>query len=398
MRHTWILIAALLLALPGVALATPAPSAFSGENDLGVPRGEFRYAQQGLDLLYHRRYPDALQLFEEASLDYPDSPLAPLGRALVYQAWMYENQDFAWQRVYEQERADTARLLQQRLRSGHLRAWTLFMQGTHLGMDAMHDVRTDNYLAAFNKGWEAVQAMKKVERLAPDFAEVQLALGLYNYWRSALADQVSFLPDAGDQREAGIAQMKYARDHGTLASGPAGLALAYSYFDERRYPEAIAEAERVMADYPGSVITGLTLARLYRRERQHARAVDLLAGLRASSPDAPLVRYELAQALYRSRRWQSARREFSNFLNTRPGARRKASTEYRLAQLARRDRDWTEALCWADSALQTRPDYSAARRLRSRIVRDQRRAAAAPRRTKQLRGKSGGFVELTSPR
>ena len=81
--------AALLFALLLAPLAaeagagSPISKTFTGENPLGVQRAEFRFAQEGMELIYQRRYLEALERFEVAGIDFPNSPLGPVGRSLV---------------------------------------------------------------------------------------------------------------------------------------------------------------------------------------------------------------------------------------------------------------------------------------------------------------------------
>ena len=87
---------AFVLLLPGLALASESPSGknFDGKNPLGVSRGEFAATQEGMDLIYQRRYQDALHHFERMGFEFPASPVGPIGRALVYQSEMFEDYNF----------------------------------------------------------------------------------------------------------------------------------------------------------------------------------------------------------------------------------------------------------------------------------------------------------------
>ena len=83
---------AVTMLVPASALAgrrSPSGKNFTGENPIGVSRAQFAATQEGMDLIYQRRYPEALQVFEEAGIDFPDSPLGPIGRSLVWQAIMF---------------------------------------------------------------------------------------------------------------------------------------------------------------------------------------------------------------------------------------------------------------------------------------------------------------------
>ena len=104
---------ALALVVPSVASAGTrlySGREFTGKNPLGVDRDLFARTQDGLELLYLRRYDESLQVFERIGVDYPESPVRHVGRAVVYQARMFENMDYANERQYLQEHAEAERL------------------------------------------------------------------------------------------------------------------------------------------------------------------------------------------------------------------------------------------------------------------------------------------------
>ena len=368
--------------------------AFTGENPLSVPRAEFRAAQEGMELLYQRRYLESLEVFEVAGVDFPDSPLGAIGRSLVYQAMMLENFDYAHDRAYDSELAEAKDKLRGALRKGDRRAWTYFLQAVHLGVDAMYQVRMGEYLSAFNKAWDALECIKKVQRLAPKFVDVQLGLGLYNYWRTAITEKAPYLPKFGEHRAEGLAQMKLARDKGLLASVPASIALTYSYMESRNWSAALAEGAWAQQRYPQSIINEMTIGRVHRVKKDWPAALNSFSRVLEIDPENKRVWFHIAEAHYKSRRNNgAAMKSYLRYLQTEPHDEYRAHTYYRIGLLERRARRYEEAISWLEKAVALRPKFKLAVTRLDQVRQEQARRSSggllAPQPGRQSQRRTG---------
>jgi tetratricopeptide (TPR) repeat protein len=356
---------AVLMLVPATSFAgrrSPSGKNFTGENPLGVSRAQFAATQEGMDLLYQRRYPESLQVFEEAGIDFPDSPLGPVGRSLVWQAIMFENYDFTHERAYITEYGDAKdRLKRARRGSGEPKAWLDFLEAVHLGVDAMWDIRHESYLPAFDKAWDAIELVKKVERAEPDFVDVQLATGMYDYWRTAITEQVGNLPSFGDHRAEGLAKMQRAKKEGLLARGPASLVLTYTYLDQRDYDAAIAEGKWAREAYPDNLLNELTLGRVYRRARKWEEALASFDRVLEIDPNNKRVLFHIGEVHYKSRRNNpAAKASYERYLATKPIPAYESHTLYRLGMIERRARRYDEAIAYLERAVEIDPKFKTA--------------------------------------
>jgi tetratricopeptide (TPR) repeat protein len=384
------------LCAPGLAFGrrgTVSGKDFTGENPLGVPRAEFRAAQDGMDLIYQRRYKESLQVFEVAGVDFPDSPLGPAGRAVVWQAVMYENYNFDHDRAYRGEYADGMERVRRGRRDSSRKAWNEFLEAVLLGMDAMFDIRHGEFLGAFNKAWEAMERVKSVQRLAPDFHDVQLALGMYNYWRTAITESVDGLPTFGDKRDEGLAQMIIARDQGWLAKAPASLVLTYSYLEKKDYKLAIAEAESVRADYPTNVLVETTLGRVYRKAKRYPDSLAAFDRVLALDPRSARVWFHIGETHYSAKNNNDGARDaYDKYLATGPADEYRAHTYYRLGMLEKRARKYDEAIAWFQQAIDTFPKFKKSKkRLEETLIEKTRKDSRTPEGPRKGGG-SGGKV------
>lgn len=387
-RARW---AALLIPLT-LALAFPAHArstgrsgtSFSGANPLNVSRAEFASAQDGMELIYQRRYSESLEVFEEAGIDFPDSPLGPVGRALVYQARMFENYSFTLEREYLSEYAEAEVKIKRALRKSHgkRRAWIYFLQAVHLGLHATYDIRHNKYLSAFDKGWDALELIKKIERIAPEFHDAQLGLGLYNYWRTVITERVDILPKFGDHREEGLRQMRIAKEKGYLAKAPSCFILTYSYLEQKNYSAAIAEVEWGRKRYPDNLLMELFAGQVYVSAKKFPEARAALDRVRQIDPTNTRVWFHFGEMHYKSKRNNRAATEsYLRYLESNPPPEYRAFAYYRIGMIERRARKWDEAIRWLEKAVQTWPKLKqAVKRLEeTRAARTGKTSRSSPR-------------------
>lgn len=396
-------ILAVLLAVPSTADArfrNKSGKNFSGENPLDVPRAEFRNAQEGMELIYQRRMGDALDVFESTAIDFPDSPLGPLGIAIVYQAIMFENYDFSLDKAYLQESAEAQKRFDRVARSRDKKAWNLFLLAVHQGVSAMYHVRHNDYLTGFNLAWEALENVKKVERMAPEFHDVQLALGLYNYWRTAYTEKIDFLPKFGEHRAEGLAQMLHAKENGLLAPAPASLALTYSYMESKDYDAALKEALWARERYPTSVLNEMTISRVYRHLKKFDEALGALKIAQEIAPECARLWWQVGETHYKSRRNnEEAKSAFLKYLESDPLPEYTAHALYRLGLVERRQRDYEMAIHYLEKAVATYPKFKTASKKLAQVQaeRDKRADESKKRRERTRTRKAKPKGTLNTP-
>ncbi len=355
------LLVAVVLALPATSFAGPrlySDREFTGENPLGVDRHLFARTQDALELMYQRRYDESLQAFERIGVDYPESPVQSVGRAVVYQARMFENFDYAYDRQYRQEYADSERLFRALGRSPDNKAWIYFLKAVHEGLDAMYLVRHREYVSGLNKAWDALEKIQKVEKMAPEFKDVQFALGLYNFWRTAITEQADYLPTFGDHKAEGLAQIRQARDHGLLAPAPAGLALAYSYMENKDWTKATESIQWVQKRYPGNVMSEMTAGRIHRLAKRYDEAEEVLLAITKFAPDNDRVWFHIGETRYRSRKKNNGAYDaYERYLSSDPIDEYKAHTYYRMGLVKRRLRHYDEAIVLLQKAVELSPKW-----------------------------------------
>lgn len=303
------------------AVAPPPPSASTwpanvvrGANVLGMDVDLVGRCNEAIASLYKRDYTAAKQRFESLSGDPRVPGMAPVGQALVWQSLMLENFDFRYESqyllAYKKSRAE----LDAALAAPGQEGLENFLLAGILGVDAIHTLRKGDYLVALNRGYEAMKAVHRSQDAAPGFVDTLLGDGIYNYWRTVVTMSSSLLPDFGDHRVEGIAQMSKVEREGIFLAPAATMALTFTWMEEREYKRALASALKNRAAYPNNVINNLLIGRIYLSLRKYDSSEQALRQVLRVAPDNQRAHYYLGRVHLRQRRYAEAMTAINTYL------------------------------------------------------------------------------------
>lgn len=286
---------------------------------------------QTVELIYERKYPEAKRYIDEVQAYWPGVGIAPFGAALMYQALMFENFDFRYERQYTLAAEAATEELRRGLSTPGNDVLERFFLAAIQGIDAIHALRKGEYLAALNKAIAGMGDLKKVEETAPDFVDARLGDGLYLYWRSAITEQSSALPDFPDQRAAGVDAMKDVEKNGIFLRFGASLSLAYAYLEQKDYKLALDRCLYIRARYPGNVVNNMTLGRVYTALKRPNDALRIYDEILAAYPENQRSWYHKGVVYTELGRYPEAQAALETYLRfTEPPSDARAQAHFRL--------------------------------------------------------------------
>lgn len=320
------------------------PMTYIGAEWLDMDPEFVQGCRTGVHLVYLRQYNKARAHFQALGKAFPNSAVAEVIEVLVWQALMLENFDFKYENQYQLASKKSKQKLQEAMLVSGNDAWEYFLLAGLLGIDSIHAMRHDDFVVALNRGYEAMKAVKKVKTLAPNFKDMLLGDGLFNYWVSVISMSSKLIPDTGDNRKLGISQMMTVEEQGVFLGPPATLGLTFTWIEEGKKDKALASALKAHASYPDNVVNNLVLGRIYMYSKKYADADRIYDQVLAASPKNQRVHYYKARLYLRWNKLPQAKTAFDNYLAfTDIGTEERAWALYYKGSLMYRQKNYAEA-------------------------------------------------------
>ncbi len=330
---------------PSFAADALPQQALDGAEQLGLDPRFVHRVQQGLEMLYLRRYEGARDHFAALETEWPGTAMRNVADVLVWQALMMENFDFRYDKQYwTASKAARGDLEAARAVAGN-EAWEALLYATVFGIESIHTMRQGGYVSALKLAFQAMDEIEACRAAAPKFVDLTLADGLYNYWRSAVTMHNKMLPDFGDHRAQGLAQMQSVEANGVFVRPMATLSLAFSFWESGELSKAATYTAKNRAAYPDNVINNLVSGMLFTSMRRYDDAIVQCDRVLEVDPKNTRVHYWKGLALLKSNRVPEATSELQTYL-TAPDleVEQRSYGHYRLGQAYEREKSWAAAM------------------------------------------------------
>jgi hypothetical protein len=254
---------------------------------------------EGYEALYNLDYEGARRRFEEMSRLFPDHPagaqsyaaslwLQHLNQSSRLKASLYSNDSY----TSNKEKADpklvanfrqwarrAKTLSEARLRLNSADAEALYFLGATEGLESAFAAAVERrYLAALRNGSRAVNRHQAVLKIAPDYRDAELTIGLYNYIVGSLPLSLKIMAGTIGYRgskKRGLETLERVAKDGRWARDLARVLLMDLYKREKRWKDAASLAIDLSSRYPRNYIFKLQIA--------DALSTDLASKLQKSS-------------------------------------------------------------------------------------------------------------------
>lgn len=337
---------------------------YIGAEALGLPVEFVADSRTGLELIYKRDYKGAKTHFGTLNQTYPESAVGLVGDGLIWQALMLENFDFRYEPQYQLAFRNAKTRLEGALQAPGNDAWENFLMAGVMGIEAVHATRRGEFVSALSQGYEAMRTLSRARELAPNFSDLLMGDGLYNYWRSVVTLNSKVLPDFEDKRAEGIAQLNRVEHEGVFLSAPATMALTFTYMEEGDLRKALLCAQKNYRAYPDNVINNMLLARIHLYMRHYPQAENSLNEVLADAPDNQRAHYYLGLVYSRTRRLDQAIAAMDRYLAFAEVPKEYRSTAlYRQGTFYYRKQQYARAVDYYEQAWKMDRHKGARRRL-----------------------------------
>lgn len=315
-----------------------------GYEQLGLEPALVHEIRAGLDLVYGRKYKEAREHFDTVDERWPEATMSSAIQALVWQALMLENFDFRYDDQYWVASAQAKEDLTAALEKPGYEGWEHFLMAGMVGIEAIHTIRKEKYLPALTLAFEAMDHAQKSREAEPEFVDLMLADGLYNYWRTVITEKSKVLPDFGDHKEEGIEQMRHCESHAIFIGPAATLSLTFTWLEEHNMKRATTTTGRNYRQYPDSVINNLLLGQVQTYTRKFDRAHETWARVLEVAPSNNRAHYWRGVTYLRQNDQENAEASLRRYLESdHIEGWQKSYGYWRLGQTLYRQRKYPDA-------------------------------------------------------
>jgi len=167
----------------------------------------------------------------------------------ILQSQMQDYKSLKWQDSFYAH-IDSALIFSKREYQKNRQSLPLFVQGAAIGYKSFHKAKTNNYIQSFLLAQESVEILKQVIERDSLFYDAYVGIGNYYYWRSKILEHLTWLPLVKDRRQEGIKLLLQCAENGELSKWASISNLAWIYIKEKEYTQAVAWAEKGLAQFP----------------------------------------------------------------------------------------------------------------------------------------------------
>jgi len=273
----------LLLTLVSLAVTGVSGQEINKSADTAMSRLD-KLRAEGNEALYNLDYEGARRRFTEMTRLFPDHPagaqsyaaslwLQHLNQSWQLKASLYNNEAYASNKdkadpktvtEFRQWARRAKALSEAKLRLNSTDPEALYFLGATEGLESAFAAAVERrYLAALRSGSRAVDRHRGVLKIAPDYHDAELTIGLYNYIVGSLPLSLKIMAGTIGYRgskKRGLETLERVANEGCWARDLARVLLMDLYKREKRWKDAAALATDLSARYPRNYIFKLQLA------------------------------------------------------------------------------------------------------------------------------------------
>jgi tetratricopeptide (TPR) repeat protein len=323
---------------------------------------------QGYEALYNLDYNTARKYFREMIQTAPDNPvgvecvatsiwLQQLNEQWQLKGSLYSNKSYAedGDRVDPQQATEfrnfirqTKQLSQARLRRDQRDQEALYLLGAAEGLEAAYFAGIERkYMSALRSAQDSVEHHRTLLKMAPDFHDAELTIGLYNYVVGDLPLPVKMLVGpmgVKGSKKRGLETLERVATEGHWARDLALVLLIDLYKREKRWSDGIKAARELISRYPRNYLFKLQLADalIHRKlssndsaDADQREVLSIFDSLTAAEKidDSANIYFRYGEALLLLGNWTGANKQFQAVVNaSKVEQRLRLLSQLRIAQ------------------------------------------------------------------
>ena len=218
-----------------------------------LPPDMHAWAIQSIDCVYREDFKQATAIAKQIIRKYPDHPAGYFFQGAVLNTQMEYLQSEKFEAEFYRICEDAVARGERLTASNPSDVWVKFFTGGANGAMGTYESRYDKLVTAFKHGWGGVSVFKDLSAVNADFVDVQFGIASYDYWRSAMTKNLWWMPGVTDKREPAVKTLFDVANRGIYVKESACAGLIDILYNEKRYADMLAMANRMLAKYPDNL-------------------------------------------------------------------------------------------------------------------------------------------------
>jgi len=313
------------------------PIAHSATSAAGSDDETMKLALRGQDLIFARKYKEAMTLFDGMIKKHPKSPTGYFGKMATLELQMIEREDTRFAKEFKAVAKEGLARVGGIMQLYDPSEWKLFVSASLVGLDAFFKAREGEWWNSYTEGTKSRQTFARIKKKNPKFVDADFGLGMYLFWRSVFISDFWFLRFFPDKRAEGIAIIENVAENGHFSKLLAGINLGIMYFEGKRFEEASGIFASFVKRFPDNVIIRRLYGKVLVRLKKYDLAVAQFKHILKVDPTFKKPYYFIGASLVlkgNQKGFPEARKSLDHFIRIQDGTYWPASAHYWLGRLA----------------------------------------------------------------
>jgi hypothetical protein len=218
------------------------------------------WIRAAMEANYNLRLDESQSYTQALKANYPDHPVGYLLSAERY--WWQSQTDPANKQVerdyYAAQEAAVEKAQKALIQGKYAKTELLsYLASSYGSLTRFQVTRKSAYFSAMRAGVKAVRFANEVHQIDPNYYDVYLGLGAYNYFSATLPSVIrpfAYLIGVRGQKELGLEQVRTAMEKSRYSQTEAKIVYYGILLEEKRYADAFQVLEPFLNDFPSNFV------------------------------------------------------------------------------------------------------------------------------------------------
>ncbi len=216
----------------------------------------------GIDQIINENYSNAQNTFSFLNKEYPNLPFGKIYLSATFIAQSFDLK-LPFNKTLIDSNLNAAIKISEIRLDKNKSAWNIYFAAVSKGYLAYFEAINKDWFSALNDGFESAKYFDQCLAKDSSFYDSYIALGTFEYWKSAKTEFIQWLPFFDNESQEGIKLLTEAIKHSSYNRYLGIYSLQWILINEKKYQDVINISQKALKEYPKSRFFKWALARAY---------------------------------------------------------------------------------------------------------------------------------------